>query len=1229
MVSRRVLAYLSCFSLVAQPLVAQNAPKAAPANAPANQNLSLKAIENESYARILLEWPKLGKNPTKASLKGSLLTLTMPMAVNTDPMVLKQSAPAFIVGAALSADKKIIRLALSKDVVLQKNTEDNIEAFDLVLPNANPPEPFSKHEKPHEENSHSEGEKDKKSAHDGKIYPLKNWPAPKDAPRLKVEAKQSNIFTRIAILGANGKEPIFARHLDRIALTISGIYALDTGNIRSKLPKNVLDAVRYNNETHTSLVMDIEKDAVIRFGKDNDAIYVDILPPGTNIEKIDDATDKLAEKAKEKKEETKTKNHEEGPSDSNPDAKSKGALLLEAAQSELPKSLAISGFEEPAPSGSVIANVKETKPNMVLEFEFEKMAPSAVFRRGGNIFVLFATQANFTVKGFKASNFANSITPVSGEGISGVKISAPDGIFAQPIAIGSKWLVTLNNIAPSATRTIEVKTETAADDNSRIKAIVPDAKFAGAIMDDDVGDKLLIGLAMGPPSALMKSRSFLEAFLPETTQGLAVILRADDLELKPDVDGFVLVRPTGLALSNEGGKSPSGFTIKSPSFVDFQNWRLGPQSDFYKNLAKLKLAASIEAGDQAKGVKAQLDLARFYLAWELSPEALGVIRAIKATKPEYLRAPEVMGLQGAALAMIGRGREALESLSAPELSGDSASHLWAAMAAFSSGDPMEARARFEKGQSALPAFTPEMQALFKLIEAKSAYALEDYVGAGFFAQNAHELASENNTKEEAKLQQAMALAKSGELDKALSIFSDLEKTKDREIYARALFGKAIMIAEKPDGSREEAIRMLDALRYVWRGDDLEIEILRNLGELYIAAGDIRSGLGTLADASTLRPELPSARALRDTLSKQFKYLFLEGGADGMDQVQALALFYDFRQLTPMGPEGDQMARGLADRLVALDLLPQAAELLQHQVDNRLQGFIKSKVATDLAAVYLLDHNPEKALSALWNSRITELPPSLNANRRLIEAIALAELGRNDHALEMIEFDDSSDAARVRAEVHWRKAEYKKSAEEALKTLPAPNTQLDPNAAGEVLRASIASALSGDKANLGLLNKAYGAAMGKTAYSEAFKVVNSDSVPSGTQLKSAIASVHGSSPFGNLIKNLRKNITNVAPPTEGEKLANITGPTDADAAAPDIEKLNARITEKLEEAKHGIEDGHITQAKAAPKPKQQLSNPQIKPAAKIAQAPTKAPVKANNTKPKGIQAPKDPPIVAGR
>ncbi|MFX5287198.1 hypothetical protein ABTC87_18615, partial [Acinetobacter baumannii] len=63
------------------------------------------------------------------------------------------------------------------------------------------------------------------------------------------------------------------------------------------------------------------------------------------------------------------------------------------------------------------------------------------------------------------------------------------------------------------------------------------------------------------------------------------------------------------------------------------------------------------------------------------------------------------------------------------------------------------------------------------------------------------------------------------------------------------------------------------------------------------------------------------------------------GAKGEDlpPVEALALFYEFRDLTPIGRRGDEMIRRLADRLVVVDLLEQASELLQYQIDHRLEG----------------------------------------------------------------------------------------------------------------------------------------------------------------------------------------------------------------------------------------------------------------------------------------------------
>ena len=117
----------------------------------------------------------------------------------------------------------------------------------------------------------------------------------------------------------------------------------------------------------------------------------------------------------------------------------------------------------------------------------------------------------------------------------------------------------------------------------------------------------------------------------------------------------------------------------------------------------------------------------------------------------------------------------------------------------------------------------------------------------------------------------------------------------------------------------------------------------------------------------------------------------------MPAIDALALFYDFRELTPIGARGDEMIRRLADRLVSVDLLDQASDLLQYQVDHRLQGAARAQVATRLAVIYLMDRKPDRALAMLAASRIGGLSNDLRDQRLLLESRALSDLGRHDLA----------------------------------------------------------------------------------------------------------------------------------------------------------------------------------------------------------------------------------------
>src|SRR6202162_4707650 len=172
-----------------------------------------------------------------------------------------------------------------------------------------------------------------------------------------------------------------------------------------------------------------------------------------------------------------------------------------------------------------------------------------------------------------------------------------------------------------------------------------------------------------------------------------------------------------------------------------------------------------------------------------------------------------------------------------------------------------------------------------------------------------------------------------------------------------------------------------------------------LARLYTTDGRYRDSFYVMRSALAAHPNSDMTRRIQQEAARTFDALFLAGKGDALPAIDALALFYDFRELTPIGRRGDEMIRRLSDRLVAVDLLDQAAELLQYPVDHRLQGAARAQIATRLAVIYLMNRKPDRALAALRATRMAELSNELRSQRLLVNARALSDIGRHELALE--------------------------------------------------------------------------------------------------------------------------------------------------------------------------------------------------------------------------------------
>jgi len=447
-------------------------------------------------------------------------------------------------------------------------------------------------------------------------------------------------------------------------------------------------------------------------------------------------------------------------------------------------------------------------------------------------------------------------------------------------------------------------------------------------------------------------------------------------------------------------------------------------------------------------------------------------------------------MRAAADYMMARYRDAHNDVGGGALDNDRHAAFWRGLieAALENWDG--SRKALAMAEPVLHRYAPEWQARARLAQAEAAIAANAVEQADAALNRLpHDLP--RDIALQAQLVRARLYATEGRYHDAQTLFGALANCGNERIAARALFDDTQ--AGLADGAitRDQAIAALEHLRFRWRGDELELKTLRKLGALYFEEKRWREGLNSLRIASQNFPNEELSRQAQDDMRATFVNLFLKGKADAMPPITSLSLFYDFIDLTPIGPEGDDMIRRMTDRLVAVDLLGPAETLLNYQVTKRLDGFARAQVATRLAMIDLMDHKPKDALAALRSTEIAGLPDDVNHGRVLLEARALAALKQWDQALDLIAVDEAPDTRRLRADIYWESGNWPvagQMAEGLVDQRWADAVPLNADERQELMRSAIAYSLAGDELSLDRLRAHFAPKMKASADASAFAVV---------------------------------------------------------------------------------------------------------------------------------------------
>lgn len=708
-----------------------------------------------------------------------------------------------------------------------------------------------------------------------------------------------------------------------------------------------------------------------------------------------------------------------------------------------------------------------------IDLPFETELPIAAYRLGDRFFVLLgrnltdAPDLSLVGEGFRAQFDADraqdlSILTFIMPRQEPVRLMARDGFWS--VAIGATGVVGGKNLALRRDPEGQVFFDIAA---SRIVQH----------LDQQTGVRRLVALAAAPTMLVAVRNEYPQFAVEASAHGLVVTPFGEGIALEKEAPTrLALSRKGGLLLSSSNAQEVGLFDTGAKAVVDLARWE---RDQNHAGLGPVR--ARLDTASVTNGIKralARIDLARLYAAQELYIEALGPFRVALEDEPA-LRGEADLLLEQAIYAALARRCDLAEAaLNLPTLRGRPQTVLWSAYCSAQRGQNVVALMQYRAAMAALPQHPDLIRWALSMSLIDVAMTEREYELAQRLVNDLGALQVDPHRAAQLELRRARLSEELGDTTRAMSHYEPLLSAPDPVIAMAARVAHAELILRTGLGPVSEARAELERVAISWHGDATAARALSVLARHYAQKREWRSALTTARRALERHPDDPAIGALEDDMKARFEELMSVDQTE-LQPAQIVALFFDFREFAPAGARGDAIVQRLAHRLITLDLLDEAAQLLRFQIENRLQGIARAQAAEILAGVEIARNEPQAALRVLDETRFSDLSPDLVRRRLLLQAKALSATKRPHVALDLISGEVGDDILLLRASIAWDN-ELWPLAGEALETALGENWRDDVPLSDDeralVLRAALAYLRAQDELSLDRLRGKYLAQM---------------------------------------------------------------------------------------------------------------------------------------------------------
>ena len=269
----------------------------------------------------------------------------------------------------------------------------------------------------------------------------------------------------------------------------------------------------------------------------------------------------------------------------------------------------------------------------------------------------------------------------------------------------------------------------------------------------------------------------------------------------------------------------------------------------------------------------------------------------------------------------------------------------------------------------------------------------------------------------------------GYFKSALPLYKAAAMSPSLKYSALARFRIADFNSNLADVKQNRTILEFERLKFAWGEKKFKIQVLNKLVDLYLKTNNFYMALTTLDLISLISAK--QKPVIEQRMVQIMEELFYYNNDNQFDPIKALALFDEFGYLINRSPYQTAIIIKLSDRLVALDLLDRAYNLLDSYMQTHLKTLSHQEISAMGSRLALINMFRKDEIYALENLKKTDYPDiseTLATQRKIIEAKAYVLQGMPQKALDLLKDNTSRNAILLKSEIYWDSQQWDKASD---------------------------------------------------------------------------------------------------------------------------------------------------------------------------------------------------------